>query len=83
MGHPHNKHQRHAMGVARARKLARIYRSAGFEMSEDSVSFHRLVHTRVPCSCVLCGNFRKWEGLTYQEMKAYLDEQDQINEMGQ
>ncbi len=33
------------------------------------------IHARTPkrCSCDICGNMRKWEGKTYQEVK-YNDE---------
>jgi hypothetical protein len=28
--------------------------------------------TRVLCSCIMCGNKRKWNGLTLQEIRQYL-----------
>lgn len=34
--------------------------------------------TRKPCSCLMCGNARKYEGKTRQEKKQILGEEDEL-----
>jgi hypothetical protein len=75
-----NKHHRRLLGINRARRVARVYRSIGLDdfYDEDDRLFKRMIHTRVPCSCYMCGNPRRRHGeKTYQEKKADLDLQDE------
>ena len=47
-------------GIKRAKKVIKAN-------SNWRHSFNTLIKTRVPCSCMMCGNRRKWDGETRQE----------------
>lgn len=66
MSHQMGRLNRREEGLKRARKLWHLW---GFKDM-------RMVYTRKPCSCWMCGHRRRLEGLTYQERKAILDGQD-------
>ena len=66
-----NKLQRRQEGVKRAKRVLRAWRGRWIHKEDDSKLAQRLVHTRVPCSCGMCGNPRRHFGeRTIQERKA-------------
>ena len=77
-----NKHQRRKLGIKKARRVLRIFRERSYYLhnrrdllefyDEGGLYEHTLYKTRVPCSCMMCGNHRKHEGKTLQEKKADL-----------
>jgi hypothetical protein len=83
-----DKHQRRLEGLKRARKLLRIYRSINPNEKEffevGGIIEKHLIHTRVPCSCTMCGNPRKYfkektrqEILSDEELKiSYYDDDE-------
>jgi hypothetical protein len=72
-----NKRLRRQQGLRKARRLLRIYR-AKFPHSLEWYDFggkieHHLLKTRVPCSCPMCGNPRRYrDQRTLQEIKSDL-----------
>lgn len=74
-----NKRQRRLEGIKRARRMNRVYRQMWRNTlpedvySEESKWFKKTIHTRVPCSCSMCGHRRETMGRTYQEVKADLE----------
>ncbi len=71
-----NKLWRRQQGLKRAKKVWNIWKAIAYRSEEfdcDNTLLRRLYKTRVPCSCMGCGNRRKWEGKTLQERKAELD----------
>ena len=73
--HGVNKLLRRQKGLNKARRLLRIYR-ARFPRNRDlyvpgSEAEHHLLNTRVPCSCPMCGNPRRYrDQRTIQEIKS-------------
>ena len=68
-----NKYQRRQNGIKRARRLLRVLRSIHHsEFYADGGEYEkRLLKTRVPCSCAMCGNPRRHFGKkTLQEKKS-------------
>ncbi len=69
-----NKLERRLEGIKKARKVLRVWRGC-FGKKEDyymdgGEAEKRLIKTRVPCSCLWCGNPRKHFGqVTRQEKK--------------
>jgi len=63
---------RNLQGRKRARRLARIYRARWEDSYPDWDELVRGIrHTRVPCSCTMCGNPRRHFGeRTVQERRA-------------
>ena len=73
------KGQRWYEGQKRARRVLRIWRQrhAWLEQRypgtyvDDGEIARRMIHTRVPCSCSMCGNpRRRWNEKTVQERRA-------------
>ena len=73
-----NKLQRRQEGIKRARRVLRVWRGS-WGIRPDAREYlkdggdceHHLIHTRVPCSCMMCGNPRRNFGeRTLQERKA-------------
>ena len=70
-----NKHERRLKGLYRARRLLRIYRAKN-PLLLDEYCYggkieHLLIKTRVPCSCAMCGNPRRYaHQLTPQEINS-------------
>ena len=76
---PKNKLERRLLGVKRAKRVVDVHSRRWFdhilyridedrEKRERQRAFGRLVHTRAPCSCEMCGNPRRTMGeLTRQE----------------
>jgi len=67
---PKNKLERRLEGVKRAKRVIKIYnphQTAWDNWEEKYKYFGRLVHTRVPCSCGMCGNPRRDGEITRQE----------------
>lgn len=58
-----NKHQRRQLGIKKARRVLRVLRACnhtGEEFYENGGEYeHKLIKTRVPCSCWMCGNPRR------------------------
>ena len=72
-----NKLERRQKGIARARRVLRVYRSCWFEVHHGDGYYDEggeyektLIKTRVPCSCGMCGNPRKLGEITRQEIRA-------------
>lgn len=63
MSHVKGRLNRREQGLKRARKLWYLW---GFKDM-------RLVHTRKPCSCWMCGHRRELLGPTLQEKRVTLD----------
>ena len=76
MNHPNRRE-----GILRARRLLRVWRGrhGSYSVYADSGRIaQRLLYTRVPCSCVMCGNPRRHFGQkTRQELLA---EEEQVFE---
>jgi hypothetical protein len=73
-----NKYQRRLEGIKRARRILRVWRGIGLDITEDELSFKGLIHTRQPCSKCCCGNPRRLFGqFSRQEILA---EQENYNE---
>jgi hypothetical protein len=67
-----NKYQRRQIGIKKARKVLRVLRAYNprhRDFYRDGGEYeHRLIKTRVPCSCPMCGNPRRhFKKLTRQE----------------
>jgi hypothetical protein len=65
-------------GVKKARRVLRVLRGmwnkypfAGY-YSDGGEYEKTLIKTRKPCSCMMCGNYRKWQGVTRKEKLADL-----------
>jgi hypothetical protein len=83
-----DKLRRRQLGINRARRILRIYRESApvryfEEFYKVGGEFEKhLIHTRVPCSCAMCGNPRKYfNEITKQEIQAIYDEKDGIEEI--
>lgn len=65
-------------GLRRARRVLRIWRARGGsrQFYDDYVRIAgRMLHTRTPCSCPMCGNPRRHFGkVTRQEMLTGVEE---------
>ena len=68
-----NKYQRRQIGVKKARRVLRVLRACNplhkeyYEIGGEYE--HRLIKTRVPCSCYMCGNPRShFKQRTRQEL---------------
>jgi hypothetical protein len=63
-------------GIQRARRVLRAMRGWAVNSEEflkDGGEYEKtLIKTRKPCSCSLCGNYRKWYGRTRKEKRADL-----------
>lgn len=77
----YRRHQRDRMIAKQLNKYKHIY--SGFS-DEEAMRFARCsADLRQPCSCVMCGNPRKWFGeRTRQEQLAQFDAQLQLEEVG-
>lgn len=73
-----NKLQRRQEGIKRARRLVRLYRSWSWFTNgifdDDAKWEKRLIKTRVPCSCPMCGNPRRHYGERTRQEKLSLEE---------
>lgn len=68
-----NKYQRRQIGIKKARRVLRVLRSVHHsEFYANGGEYEkRLIKTRVPCSCPMCGNPRRHFGQkTLQEKKS-------------
>lgn len=81
-----NKLQRRQKGLQKARKLLAVYRNTNqlhkefYE--EGGILEKHLINTRVPCSCQMCGNPRKYFGeLTRQELKSIEEMKAEIEDL--
>jgi hypothetical protein len=79
-----NKYHRRLLGLKRAIRVARIRRSIFSRVGvsnpdyfdDDGIGTLKMIHTRVPCSCPMCGNPRKHFGeVTRQEKLAEIEEE--------
>lgn len=52
---------------ARLKRNRRFY--WGRDLSRDPAELAKVVNTKKPCSCLMCGNARKHAGPTRQEMR--------------
>ena len=82
--------KRRLEGLKRAHKLLKFYQSWDEEdhlskLYGDQPCMEKMrIHTRVPCSCPMCGNPRRHFGSkTMQEKRADLAFNDQIDELDQ
>ena len=72
--HYNNRQQ----GIKRARRVLRVLRGTWNEYPfagyySDGGEYEKtLIKTRKPCSCMMCGNYRKWQGRTRKEKIADL-----------
>jgi len=69
-----NKLQRRQEGIKRAKRVLLVLRGSACVnkeyYSDDGEYFHKLIKTRVPCSCPFCGNPRRHFGIvTRQELR--------------
>lgn len=69
-------YQRRYNGILKAKRLLRVWRARGLTEFAGFYSDHgrfakRLLQTRTPCSCLVCGNPRRYFGeKTMQERRA-------------
>ena len=90
--HRHDRaHVRHQFERAKARgkrQCIRWYRRDWFEEDGDGVGWHwtpqgraraigRAATDRVPCSCWMCGNRRRWVGPKLQEIRQEMTERQE------
>ena len=63
--------------IDKANKVAkRVSLEIEYMRESNDRGFGKLRKTRCSCSCWMCGHRRKWEGITLQERKLRLSEQD-------
>jgi uncharacterized Fe-S cluster-containing MiaB family protein len=73
-----NKLLRRQLGLKKADKVLRVWHSRdkyAYEYNPaDFIEIERqgLYKTRKSCSCLMCGNRRRWAGATIQERKSEL-----------
>lgn len=62
--------RRHNLEIAKAR-VARVIKTVwrNPKLAEDETFVGRHAVTPHPCSCLMCGNRRRWAGPTRQELK--------------
>jgi hypothetical protein len=68
--------RRHHM-IRLKKKYSKYY--GGYAKTERQIG--RLYQTPTPCSCLMCGNRRKWEGITRQEKISILEMQEELEEI--
>lgn len=66
-----NKHQRRQIGIKKARRVLRVLREINKSTyyEEGGMCEKRLIKTRVPCSCWMCGNPRRHFGKVKRKEK--------------
>ena len=69
----------------RARRMYRVYWRGVRDGEEDETDrsfrqkwLYQFAVDRKPCSCMMCGNRRRWAGPKLAELRQYLHEDDEI-----
>jgi len=80
---PKNKLERRLLGVKRAKRVVDVQSKRWFDHilyhTNEERYFGRLVNTRHPCSCEMCGNPRRTMGeLIKQERLANLEMEEEL-----
>jgi len=67
-----NKFWRRQQGLKRAKRVWDVYRACSLhprQFDPNKLILNRLYKTRKPCSCIVCGNRRRYYGRTMQERR--------------
>lgn len=81
-----NKYLRRQLGLKKAKRIIRIFTKRFQKIYNDYYAdpeiVGKLLSTRVPCSCWMCGNPRKhFSDLTKQELCAKIEFESEIKDL--